>query len=169
MESLITTRLAEAEGRLAEALARPPAEVDVAKVEELIATRLAEAEGRLAHLVASQWGDLETAIQTSVRAYMEGFVRATEELAGGQAVLAERIEALAGQMTQASTHLETVLDRLDALDAVVYQVPGPLVDTAPDGGPQPAATVLDSLDRQLEAAARRLAARSQAGAGRSQP
>lgn len=165
VEGMITARLADAESRLAEAVARPPAEVDLSKVEELITTRMAEVEGRLAHLVAGQWGDLETAIEGSVKAYMAGFVRAHEELAGGQAVLEERIEALAGQAAQASRRFETLLDRLATLEAVVLQAPVPPGDAAADLKHVPVGSFLDSLDRQLEAAARRLAARSHASRG----
>ena len=165
VDGLITTRLAAAESRLAEAVARPPAEVDLSKVEELVTTRTAEAEGRLAHLVAGQWGDLEAAIEGSVKAYLAGFVRANEDLAGGQAVLEERIEALAGQAAQASRRLESLLDRLAAIEAAVLQAPVPPAEAASEMEQLPAGSFLDSLDRQLEAAARRLAARSHAGRG----
>ena len=47
--------------------------------------------------------------------------------------------------------------------------PGPWWQTSPPDPPHeaPARGFLDTLDRQLDAAARRLAARTQAGAGRS--
>lgn len=151
-EELVATRLAE---------------VDVAKIEELIGTRLAEAEGRLRHLIAGQWGDLDTAIEASVEAYMAGVLRAHEQLAGGQAGMEERVDALDAQIMQVSTRLETLLGRLDALEGAFLHAPGPRADLAPDPLHEaPARGFLDSLDRQLEAAARRLAARSQGGTGR---
>ena len=166
VEQLIATRVAQAEARLAEALAPPPPEVDLTKVEELIATRLADAEGRIARRMAGQGGDLKAAVEAWVTAYMAGFVRANEKLAGGQAVLDERIETLADQLSEASRRLDGMLDRLAALDAAVRPLPAGPAEVANDS---PAGTFLDSLDRQLEAAARRLASRSQAGAGRGEP
>lgn len=160
VEELIATRLADVEGR-------PPSEVDLSKVEGLITARTAEVEGRLTHHIASQWGDLETAIEGSVTAYVAGFVRANEELAGGQAVLEERVDVLADQMRHASVRMEAVLERLAALDVTAPLVPGP---PAQLGATEvPTGNFLDSLDRQLEAAARRLAARAQAGAGPGEP
>ncbi|HWI04284.1 MAG TPA: hypothetical protein VNT52_10770, partial [Acidimicrobiales bacterium] len=155
------------EGRLAEAMAGPGADhVDKATVEDLVNTRLAETEARLTHLIAAQRGELEGAIERSVSAFTSGFLRANEDLAGGQAVLEERIEVIAGQVAQASSRLEILLDRLDVLEAA-----GTWAPPAPANADSPAAggDLLDNLDRQLEAAARRLAARGQAGANRGQP
>jgi hypothetical protein len=163
VEEMIAARLAEAEGRLAEELAQSPGEVDLSKVEELIATRVADAEGRLAQQTTRQRGDLEAAIEGAVTAHMAALVRANEKLASGQAVLEERIDVLADQVTVAYSRMELVLDRLAALEASAFQAP------APPAGEAPAGSFLESLDKQLEAAARRLAARSQAGAGRSEP
>ena len=159
-----TRRLAAAQEALAEAIARPPAEMDLTKVEELITTTLAEAEGRLTSLIASQWGDLETAIESSVTALMAGVMRANEELARNQAVLEERVAALAVQVAETSRRVEGLADRLDAFVAAPppEPVPAPEPEELSGGG------FLDSLDRQLEAAARRLAARTQAGAGQDE-
>ena len=150
-------RLAEAQ---AELLGERPARFDLAEVERLIATRLAETEARLAHQIATQWGDLETAIEGSVNAFVAGFVRANQELAGGQAVLEERVGAVADEVRRATLRMETLLERLAALEETA---PPAAVATTPAGG------FLDSLDRRLEAAARRLAARAEAGAGRNEP
>ena len=170
IDELIATRVAEAEARLAEAASPAPAEVDLTKVEELIATRLAEAEGRLAQRLARQWRDLETAIESVVDASMAGVVRANEALTGGQAGLEEQINALTGQVREASARMETVLGRLDALEAAYLPTPAPLAaaTTDPSASDAPPRGFLDSLDRQLEAAARRLAARSQTAAGRGE-
>ena len=157
-----TRQLTLAQEALAEAVAQPPTELDLSKVEELITTRVAEAEGRLAHLVAGRWGDLETAIEGSVNAHMARLVRANEELAHGQGALEERIEALAAQLAQACRRMEALVDRLDAVNDAAPGARG----TA--SGESPAGSFLDGLDRQLEAAARRLEARSQAGAGRGE-
>lgn len=161
---VVAARLAAAQATMAQTLGG----LDPATVAGLITTPLAEAEGRLAQEIAGQWSDLETAIEGSVNAYMAGVLRANEELAGGQAALEERIDALALQVTQATTRLQALLGRLDALEAALPPTPGPLVEVTPDpsGDDVPPGGFLDSLDRQLEAAARRLAARSQAGAGR---
>jgi hypothetical protein len=155
----IAARLAEVEGDVAEALARPPAEADLSKVEELISTRLAEVEGRLTDLIARQWGDIETAIAGTVKAYMAGFERASKELIGGQSVLEERIDALADQVIEASRRLDAVRERVAVREAVGLPAPAQPPRDVPSG------SFLDNLDRQLDAAARRLASRSQAGAG----
>jgi hypothetical protein len=159
VEDRIAARLSVVEGDVAEALARPLAKADLSKVEELVAARLAEAEGRLANQIAGQWGDLETAIEGTVKAYMAGFERAGKELMGGQAVLEERIDTLASQVIEASRHVDAVRERVAVRDAAGHPVPAPAPGEAPPG------SFLDDLDRQLDAAARRLAARSQAGAG----
>ena len=135
-------------------------------LEELLATRVAETEARLAHQIATQWGDLETAVEGSVNAYVAGFVQANEELAGGQAALEERIGVLDDQVRRASLRMERLLERLAALE--VTAPPATVTATDPVAT-TPARNLLDSLDRQLEAAARRLAARSEAGAGPGQP
>ncbi|HEV3498021.1 MAG TPA: hypothetical protein VHA34_16910 [Actinomycetes bacterium] len=157
-----TRQLALAQEALAETVAQPPAEPDLSKVEELITTRVAEAEGRLAHLVAGQWGDLETAIEGSVNAHMARVVRANEELAHGQAALEERMEALAAQVAQTCRRMEALVDRLHAVNDAAP------TESGPDSGEGSAGSFLDGLDRQLEAAARRLAARAQAGARRGE-
>ena len=157
-----TSRLAAAQDALAEAVARPPSEVDLSKVQELVSTRLAEVEGRLTHLITSQWGDLEKAIESSVNARMAGFLRAREELAGAQEALEERVEALGAEVARACRRVETLADRLDTLDRAA------LTEPDPNPGDVPAGSFLVSLDRQLEAAARRLSARSQADAARGE-
>lgn len=153
---IATSNLSRTQDALAERLAR----IDLPEVEGLLATRLADAEGRLAHQIAGQWGDLETVIESSVKGHTAGALRANEALAGVQAVLKERIDALADQVTEACRRMEGVLDRLAAVEAAFGNAPRSAAEVAPARG------FLDSLDRQLDAAARRLAARS-AGAGRA--
>lgn len=151
VEQLVDRRLAEA---------APAADLpDLAQVEKLVAARLEEVQGRLAEELAGQRGHLQAAIERSVT-----LARVNDDLAGGQAALGERIEALAGQMAQASRRMESLLDRLDVLEAAAYRV-DLAGDTAAPSKEARAGSLLESLDRQLEAAARRLAARGQAGAG----
>lgn len=167
VDGLVATRLAEAEGRLAEAAAGAPAGVDLTTVEKLIATSVADAEGRLADRITGHWRDLETTIDGTVTASTAGVVRAIEELAGGQAALEERVDTLSDRLNEASRRVEALLDRLAAVEWATHPVPAQPAEAAAKDGP--AGSFLDSLDRQLDAAARRLAARSQAGAGRGEP
>jgi hypothetical protein len=136
--------------RLSEAAARFGAlQVDATSVDAALTTRVAEAEERLSQRIAGQWGDLETAIESSVTASVAGIVRAQEELAGGQAVLKARLGALAGQLAQVSNRMDSLVQRLAS--------PPP---AEPEPALAPGGDFLDALDRQLDAAARRLAARS---------
>ncbi len=135
--------------RLTEAVARFGASpVDPAAVDAAVVSRVAEAEGRLSHQVAAQWGDLETAIESSVGASVAGVARANED----------KVEALARQLVQVSSRLDTLVERLGSM-----QKPPAAERTAPE----PAGDFMEALDRQLDAAARRLAARSAGGSDRS--
>lgn len=136
--------------RLTDAVARSGAlQVDVSSIDQALTTRLAEAEERLSHQIAGQRGSLETALEASVAASVAGLVRAHQELAGGQAVLESRLGAIVGQLAQVSSRLDSLVERL------ANQPPPPEAVRVP----QPGGDVLDALDRQLEAATRRLAAR----------
>jgi hypothetical protein len=136
--------------RLTEAVTRfsaPPADPPAVDVDAAVASRVAEAEGRLSHQVAAQWGDLETAIESSVGASVAGVARANEE----------RVEALARQLAQVSSRLDTLVERLGSMENR---------PAAERTAPEPAGDFMDALDRQLDAAARRLAARSVGGGER---
>jgi uncharacterized coiled-coil protein SlyX len=136
--------------RLTEAVTRfsaPPADPPAVDVNAAVASRVAEAEGRLSHQVAAQWGDLETAIESSVGASVAGVARANEE----------RVEALARQLAQVSSRLDTLVERLGSMENR---------PAAERTAPEPAGDFMDALDRQLDAAARRLAARSVGGGER---
>lgn len=135
--------------RLTEAVARFGAsQVDPAAVDAVVVSRVAEAEGRLSHQVAAQWGDLETAIESSVGASVAGVARANEE----------QVEALARRLARVSSRLDTLVERLASMEN-----PPAAHQTAPE----PAGDFMEALDRQLDAAARRLAARSVGGGERS--
>jgi hypothetical protein len=136
--------------RLTEAVTRfsaPPADPPAVDVDAAVASRVAEAEGRLSHQVAAQWGDLETAIESSVGASVAGVARANEE----------RVEALARQLAQVWGRRVTLVERLGSMENR---------PAAERTAPEPAGDFMDALDRQLDAAARRLAARSVGGGER---
>ena len=150
--------------------------VDASQVDGLLSSRLGEVERRLTDQVASQWGDLETAIEGSVRVYTAGFVRAQEEVAGVQEGILQRLEALATQLAQVTSRMDSMAswvastnERLEALEERAERVllatwPRPDAPGWPAPGESselPTGSLLDTLERQLQDAASRLAARSE--------
>jgi hypothetical protein len=166
----------ELRGRIAELEARPsPPGVDTSDVERLVTTRLAESEGRLSDQIAGQRSDLERAVEASVTVYGAGLARAQEDLAGGQADVVQRLDGLAVQLAQVASRLDAMAswaassnERLDSLERRTERalltgaprLPAAPVDTSSGPAGEPAESLLDVLERQLQAAANRLAARS---------
>jgi chromosome segregation ATPase len=173
----VVASLDELRRRVAEVETRPsPAGVDAADVERLVTTRLAESEGRLSDRIAGQRGDLESAVEASVAIYGAGLARANEALAGGQADVVQRLDGLAVQLAQVASRLDAMAswaassnERLDTLEqrterALLTAAPrlaAAPTDASPGPAGAPAESLLDVLERQLEAAANRLAARSE--------
>jgi DNA repair exonuclease SbcCD ATPase subunit len=168
------------ERRVAEMEARPPQEVPPSlgsDLERIVARRLAELEAGVTEQMAGRWRGVEEAIEASVRASSEGFRRAHEELATNQAGAVERLDALAAQVAHVSSRMDalaswaaTTNDRLDSLEerterallagAPRLEVP---VWEAPEEPSGASRSLLETLDRQLQDAASRLAARAHGG------
>lgn len=148
-------RVAEAEVRVA------GPSPDPAPLDQLVAARLEGVERRLADQIVGQWGDLETAIEAAVRRLGDGLARGDGEDGGAQAELARRLEILAAEVARATQRMDAIAARLGALEHRPGPVPGEL-SSAP---PAPAEGLLETLERQLDAAASRLAARADQGPG----
>lgn len=168
------------ERRVAEVEARPPEvppSVDLSDIERLLTSRLAEVEARVTDQMAGQWARLERAIEASVRVSSEGFGRAQEELATGQAGAVQRLDALAaqvahvgGRMDAMASWVATTNDRLDSLEERAERAllaGAPRLEIPPWQAPEESSgesrSLLETLDRQLQDAASRLAARSHGG------
>jgi regulator of replication initiation timing len=161
------------EQRVAAAEVRP---LDVSQLDGHIASRLEEVERRLSDQLMARWGDLETAIEKSVAVHGAKFVRAHEELADAQAGILQRLDQVAGQVAQLTRRVEAMAswmgsttERLDALEDRAERV---LLATAPrlevpgwqalrDPSDAPTGGLLETLERQLQDAASRLAARTE--------
>lgn len=175
--------LSRAHGELAQRLLAAEARwtADPSEIRREVAGVVEEVEGRLANQIARQWGDLETAIESSVKIHASAIGRSHREMADVQAEVVERLDALAAHVAQVGTRMDALAAwaastniRLDALEeraerAFLASPPAP--DTghwdaaadAADESPTAASSggLLDTLERQLQAASSRLAARAE--------
>lgn len=143
---------------------------------------LVDVEPMLHELMERQRAGLEAAVEASVVARTAGLVRANDELASEQTVLDRRLEVLSGQLERLVHRLEELAawtdpagERLEALERAVQHAlrSRPVRHEAsphnggaeaprsspPAMGAASSGSLLESLERQLEAAAGRLAAR----------
>ena len=175
-EELAALVAAQAELERRIAAAEVPAPVIAPELDDLMATRLREVERRLADQIAGQSEHLETAIEQSVRVSTAGLARAYQEMAGAQAGILQRLDALAGQVAQVTGRMDAMAawvgstsERLDALEdraertelATGRSLDGPGWRAPVEPPDAPAGSLLETLERQLNGAASRLAARAE--------
>ena len=172
-------QLAEAHRELARRVAEveaPAGRADVSGIRHEMADGVAEVERRLAARLEAQRRDLEAAIEASFRGHRAGAGRAQHEAAEGQADLRQGLDALGTRLAQGMARIDALADwaastteRLDELEDRLERAllanPPALWEAVAESG-QAAADpstggLLDALERQLQAASTRLAARTE--------